>query len=172
MLWGSDSHAFIMVLLALMILILLSDRLCCWMRWLGSFFRIIPLSTQGLSRKELVRMILYIFGIYSPASKTSFMRSCLFSWVSCYVVQGEFVVWYLCSLVVFASEYLKVEQGKRYLRCNINLVFHWTQTGESRIMWKRKNQKIWLQFVPHQHPRQIPTYIIFWILLIKAEGHP
>ena len=145
MLWGSDSHAFIMVLLALMILILLSDRLCCWMRWLGSFFRIIPLSTQGLSRKELVRMILYIFGIYSPASKTSFMRSCLFSWVSCYVVQGEFVVWYLCSLVVFASEYLKVEQGKRYLRCNINLGRKMEDQGYCE---KEKKLKIWLLFVP------------------------
>ena len=62
-LWGSNSHAFIMVLLALMILILLSDRLCCWMRWRSSFFRIIPLSTQGLSRKGLVlyTVILYIY---------------------------------------------------------------------------------------------------------------
>ena len=138
MLWGSDSHAFIMVLLALMILILLSDRLCCWMRWLSSFFPDYPSFYWELSRKELVRVILYIFGIFSPGSKYSFMRSCLFSWVFCCVVEGEFVVCYLCSLVVFASEYLIVEQGKRYLRCNINLVFPWTKNGVSRIMWKKK----------------------------------
>ena len=72
------------------------------------FFPDYPSFYWELSRKELVRVILYIFGIFPPGSKYSFMRSCLFSWVFCCVVEGEFVVCYLCSLVVFASQYLRI----------------------------------------------------------------